>query len=158
MLLLLQFQVGQNFKAAFFVHTDGARVFLLRFQAEQTSRVLVHNVIQKSTADAHATIGLFQIQILDPDTGFTEFCGKAFGDHAIALNDSLFLENVPLQIGTVVDAIFKIGKFRYDTSDDSTVARMEQIFFTMYQGLRTFFIEQLSSSGTGLIPSHFQMR
>lgn len=65
---------------------------------------------------------------------------------------------VPNNYATDFDAIFKIGKFRYDTNDDSTVARMEQIFFTMYQGLRTFFLEQLSSSGTGLIPSHFQMR
>ncbi len=65
---------------------------------------------------------------------------------------------VPNNYATDFDSIFKIGKFRYDTNDDSTTARMEQIFFTMYQGVREFFIEQLSSSGTGLLPSHFQMR
>lgn len=132
--------------------TDVGAEYILAFDSEENS-VYVQMIISTGGQRKYAlemlildTGGAYRLSFYDYEANQTTI--EAY------VNSSI----VPNNYATDFDAIFKIGKFRYDTNDSGTTARMEQIFFTMYQGIRTFFIEQLSSSGTGLIPSYFQMR
>ena len=84
-------------------------IFFFHLQPQDGVRVFFPDIVDKFASDAGPTAGFLDINVLDPHAWPAKFCGKAFCDHAIALDLAGNLKNIAFQIWIVIDAVFNIG-------------------------------------------------
>lgn len=73
-------------KIHFLIYIDGPFIFFFHLQPQDGVRVFFPDIVDKFASDAGPTAGFLDINVLDPHAWPAKFCGKAFCDHAIALD------------------------------------------------------------------------